>query len=349
MEVEPRKYRLRLLNGCDSRFLAVEFVAVDLTANDTEEGTPVKFWVIGADQGLGPPSEEGLVVIGPAQRYDIIFDFRPFVNKRIIMKNTGGDQPFGGDIPGPQDYELTDRIMAFDVIVNETESVADEWMPPAAVQSTESILNTEPDKTRRIGLFEGHDQFGRLQPLLGTIGPAFDKDGKKISYPCTDEYKNACLAGKQMEGTQTWHAPTTENIQLDAVEDWEIWNLSADAHPIHLHLVKFHLVKREYIKYDEAAIETDGELEPEKIKDAKGDGTYFTDQQLVQHDGSLGEGYVAVNPIKDTERGEIPESDYKHYVDKFPKDVVVALPGQITTIRAKFDKPGRYNHHCHIL
>ncbi len=28
-EVEPRNYRLRLLNGCDSRFLAVQFVEVN--------------------------------------------------------------------------------------------------------------------------------------------------------------------------------------------------------------------------------------------------------------------------------------------------------------------------------
>uniref|UniRef100_A0A7S3L011 Plastocyanin-like domain-containing protein n=1 Tax=Amphora coffeiformis TaxID=265554 RepID=A0A7S3L011_9STRA len=349
MEVEPRNYRLRFLNGCDSRFLAVEFIAVELNATSTEGGTPVKFWVVGADQGLGTPSEEGMVVIGPAQRYDIIFDFRPFANRRIIIKNTGGDAPFGGDIPGPQDYELTDRIMAFDVVENEIESIPDEWAPPAAVQSTETTLMDRADKTRRIGLFEGHDQFGRLQHLLGTIGPAFDKDGEKICYPCTDAYKEACLAGKQMDGTQTWHAPTTENIELNAVEDWEIWNLSADAHPIHLHLVKFQLVKREYIKYDEAAIETDGELEQENIKNAKGDGTYFTDKPLIQHDGSLGEGYITINPTKDTEHGEIPEADYKIYVDHFPKDVIVGLPGQITTIRAKFDKPGRYNHHCHIL
>ncbi len=28
MDVEPRNYRLRLLNGCDSRFLAIQFFEV---------------------------------------------------------------------------------------------------------------------------------------------------------------------------------------------------------------------------------------------------------------------------------------------------------------------------------
>jgi bilirubin oxidase len=29
--------------------------------------------------------------------------------------------------------------------------------------------------------------------------------------------------------------------------------------------------------------------------------------------------------------------------------MVTALPGQITRIKATFDKPGRYVWHCHIL
>jgi hypothetical protein len=40
------------------------------------------------------------------------------------MENVGGDEPFGGDIPGPQMFEATDRIMAFDVTLplNSTDS-----------------------------------------------------------------------------------------------------------------------------------------------------------------------------------------------------------------------------------
>lgn len=342
MIVEPRQYRLRFLNGCDSRFLAVEFIAVDLNATSTDGGTPVDFYIIGADQGLGTASKTSLVVIGPAQRYDIVFDFNEVANKRVIVKNSGGDEPFGGDIPGPQLFELTDRVMAFDVVLPLNGSVADEWQDPGVVAIEEM---TSPDNVRRLGLFEGHDQFGRLQPLLGTIDEPKDIHGNTICYPNSQPYVDAGLVGP-MIGTQTWHAPTTEFIPLDAVEDWEIWNLSADAHPVHLHLVSFQLVKREYIKYDSAVTE-DGEIEPENLHLAAGDGTYITDIRLLQHDGSLGEGYKAVNPTK--EDGIIAESEYTQYADKFQRDVIVALPGQVTTIRAKFDKPGRFNWHCHIL
>jgi len=37
------------------------------------------------------------------------------------------------------------------------------------------------------------------------------------------------------------------------------------------------------------------------------------------------------------------------YVENAPKDMVTALPEQVTRIKATFDKPGRYVWHCHIL
>jgi spore coat protein A len=343
MDVEPRQYRLRLLNGCDSRFLVVQFIAVELNATNTDEGEEIDFYVIGADQGLGTPTLETVVVMGPAQRYDIIFDFADLANRRIILKNIGGDEPFGGDIPGPQLFEFTDRIMAFDVVLPLDGSVEDGWQDPGIVAVEELA---PPDNVRRLALMEGHDQFGRLQPLLATIDEPKDINGNTICYPNTQPYRDAGLVGP-MIGTQTWHAPTTENIAVDAVEDWEIWNLSADAHPLHLHLVSFQLIKRERIKYDSGATE-DGEIEPEDLDLAVGDGTYFTDMAIVQHDGTIGEGYRVVNPTKE-EGGALDESDYKQYVDNFVKDTIVALPGQVTTIRARFDKPGEYNWHCHIL
>jgi spore coat protein A, manganese oxidase len=339
MDVEPRQYRLRLLNGCDSRYLVVEFIAVDLHATTSDGGVPIDFHVVGVDDGLVTPSRESLVVLAPSQRYDIIFDFSSVKNKRVIIKNTGGDEPFGGDIPGPLVFELTDRIMAFDVVLPLDESVPDMWRYRGAV-TIDDI--TPVDKVRRLGLFEGRDEFNRLQPLLGTLDESKDLNGNTICYPNTKPYRDAGLVGPII-GSLPWHAPTTENIALNAVEDWELWNLSADAHPIHLHLVGFTLVKRELIKFDSAA-SVDGVVENENL--AAGDGTFITPIPIVQHDGAVGEGYRVVNPTKD---GIIDEADYAAYVDIGVKDAMVALPGQVTTIRAKFDKPGGYSWHCHII
>lgn len=61
---------------------------------------------------------------------------------------------------------------------------------------------------------------------------------------------------------------------------------------------------------------------------------------LVQHDGSIGQGYALFNP---TYGSEVKLASIPEYLDIFPRDVIVALPGQVTTIKARFDKPGRFN------
>ena len=61
------------------------------------------------------------------------------------------------------------------------------------------------ERIRRVGLYEGLDRFGRLQPLLG---------------------------GEQEENvveTFTWSEPTTETPELNSLEEWVIFNFSGDA------------------------------------------------------------------------------------------------------------------------
>jgi spore coat protein A, manganese oxidase len=41
-----------------------------------------------------------------------------------------------------------------------------------------------------------------------------------------------------------WSAPVTEKPVLDSVEIWNLLNLTDDAHPIHLHLVRFQILDR---------------------------------------------------------------------------------------------------------
>lgn len=224
MDVEPRKYRLRLLNGCDSRFLVIQFFAVSLDSMDFTDGEQVPFHVIGGDQGLASNAlEVETVVLELAARHDVIFDFSPYVGRRIVIKNIGGDEPFGGDIPGPVGFEDTDKIMAFDVVSELDTNVADDFDPDMINFPFKEERNAH--RVRRVGLFEGHDQKGRLQPLLGSIDPATDMNGEPITWPNTQVYRDAGLIGQIQPGTLPWHAPTTENIKLHDVEEWEIWNL----------------------------------------------------------------------------------------------------------------------------
>jgi spore coat protein A len=345
MDVEPRNYRLRLLNGCDSRFLAVEFYEVPAGAIDFSVKTgPLPFTVIGSDQGLADsPTTVDTLLLETGSRYDVIFDFKSVTpGSRVIMKNIGGDEPFGGDIPGPQVFGETDRIMAFDVVLPLDSAVPD--VSPTGLGIFPTIPT--PTRTRKVALFEGKDEFGRLQPLLGTAEPATDYMGNPINWPATPEYASVGLVG-QMEGSIAWHSPTTENPALNSTEEWDIWNMTGDAHPVHLHLVHFEILGRQEIVWDSNA-DDDGFI-PDGSTPAD-DGTFLVTQPTVQHNSVAGfpETYgVGFRIVKPTFGAAVERP--AEYVENAPKDMVTALPGQVTRIKATFDKPGRYVWHCHIL
>ena len=148
-------------------------------------------------------------------------------------------------------------------------------------------------------MFEGTDEFGRLQPLLGA-----KVDGEFKAIP--------------------WHMPTTENPALGATEQWDVFNFTGDAHPVHLHLVNFEILGRRKLLFDDSG-------EP---------------QTVVQHNGALGEAPSVANVQV---RGKVKLGTSDGYAENAPKDMVTALPEQVTSIKATFDKPGRYVWHCHIL
>jgi len=334
--VEPRNYRMHLLNGTDSRFMVIRFRVADTpTSTDlVDAGVPVPFYVIGSDQGLASAATmTDTLVFEPGSRYDIVFDFSSVpAGSRIIMENIGWDAPFGGDY-GRDDPEAelfpdsqTDRIMAFDVVLPLDGAVADSFVP--AVNGSYDGNNNPVNRVRKVALFEGMDEFGRLQPLLGTAEPATDYEGNPINWPNTPEYVDAGLEG-QMEGSIAWHSPTTENPALGETEIWEIYNATGDAHPVHLHLVNFQVGTGDVLTY--------GVTRQEFTADV-------VNQPVVQHNGLLGQGFRLENIVLGA------EVDLGNdYVENAPKDMVTALPDQVTRIKMTFDKPGRYVWHCHIL
>ena len=367
--VEPRNYRLHLLNGTDSRFMAVRFRVVGDAGSEpttiSSSAPFVPFKVIGSDQGLASAPTDidgnGFLLSEPGSRYDIVIDFGDpaLADKRIIMENVGGDAPFGGDLFADLTQDeiadavaagdffpdrQTDRIMAFDVVLGYG-ALSNEPDPTLGAINFGPNVPGVVDRTRKVALFEGKDEFGRLQPLLGTAEPATDYAGNPIDWPNTAEYADNGLVG-QMEGSIGWHSPTTENPALGDIEEWEIWNVTGDAHPIHLHLVHFEVLGRQEINWDSHA-DDDG-LIPNGESPAD-DGAYVQPQPVVQHNGEVGNGFRIVFPSNPDDAYGAPVPQPGGYVENTPKDMVTALPSQITRIKAKFDKPGRYVWHCHIL
>ena len=110
LEVQRRRYRFRLLNGCNSRFLILRL----------ENGLP--FWQIGNEGGFLPePVELPEVLLGPAERADVIVDFTNVpAGTAVHLLNVAPDEPFGGGVPGvdfePADPATTGQVMRFDVV-----------------------------------------------------------------------------------------------------------------------------------------------------------------------------------------------------------------------------------------
>ena len=106
------------------------------------------------------------------------------------------------------------------------------------------------------------------------------------------------------------------------MEDWVFINMTGDTHPMHTHLVTFQVVGR--TPFDAAAYQA-AHGAPNGVPGGI-DPTPFVTGPLVP------------DP---TERGF--------------KDTVKANPGELTTIRAKFDLPSGVNtsqtyvYHCHIV
>jgi len=352
-DVEPRNYRLHLLNGTDSRFMALQFFEVPAGATDlTTIVKQLDFAVIGSDQGLASSATtKSLLLSEPGSRYDVIVDFGAVTpGNRVIMWNIGGDEPFGGDIGVGQVFSHTDRVMAFDVSLPLGALSAAADVSPVANINYGPKIGT-PTRLRKVALFEGKDEYGRLQPLLGTAEPATDFDGQPINWPADPVYANVGLIG-QMDGSIAWHSPTTENPALGATEEWEIWNMTGDGHPVHLHLVNFEVLGRQEIHFD-SNVDADGFI-PAGLLPA-GDGVYLETQPTVQHNSVAGDlttygiGFRIVQPANAADAYGAPVGTPEGVVENTPKDMVTALPGQVTRIKATFDKPGRYVWHCHIL
>jgi len=309
-DVEQRQYRVRFLNGCDSRFMRLRLKVIpggagNSAATDPAAGSVVPFYIIGSDQSLRTAAAGTEAVdFAPGERLDLVIDFKDVpVGSRVIVENLLGDSPFGGGLPKKGDLfpdRRTDRVMAFDVTVPFDNSIPDTgiydgFLLGGGVDTGLAI------RTRKLALFEGTDEFGRLQPLLGTAEPVYD------------------VEGNQVNGAIGWHSPLTENPGLGDTEIWEIYNATGDAHPIHVHLVHFEILGRQAFKAD--AIE----------------------QPVLQHNGTYGVGF-RLEDIKTLGQPRDPEAQ-----EETRRDMVTALPGEVTRIRMTFDKPGRYVWHCHIL
>jgi spore coat protein A len=280
--VERRRYRIRFLNGCQSRFLMLDFSQIP----------NVEVWQIGNEGGLLPApvnltADHGnRLLMGLAERADLIVDFTNVLEGNYVLGNVCPDEPFGGGEPGVDfdfaDPDTTGQIMEFRVV---SANAPDPTTPPMYLQLPAIAPLPVENTIRPLALLEMmsmvHD--GPAEAMLGTV----DASGMPMHH--------------------MWSDPITENPSVGDTEVWEFYNFTADAHPMHVHEVTFEVVNREGLMLDPLTGEP-------------------------------------VRPVQLSGNVRSPEA-----WESGLKDTVIAYPGEVTRIKAKFDVPGQFVWHCHIV
>lgn len=228
LPVEPRRYRLRFLNGCNTRTLILKIVTDPLARRPAPAKLAV--WQVGSDGGFLPaPTRREQLLLAPAERADTIIDFTSLpVGTELYLINEGPDAVFAGGTVGTDfpaaNPKTTGQVMKF---VIKPLSTADASTPPAqltlptfeplgAAQITRRVCLDELASARLPGV-------GPSEVMLGIFGP----QGRAIPLG--------------------WADPITENPDVGSTEIWEIHNLTKDAHPIHIHEVQFQVVDRQVL------------------------------------------------------------------------------------------------------
>lgn len=229
--VEQRRYRFRFLNGCQSRFLILDF-----------SGIPgVEAWQIGNEGGfLAEPvnltaDHQGRLLMGLAERADVIVDFTDVPVGNYVLGNVGPDEPFGGGIPGEDfpvaDPDSTGQVLEFRVV---PATAPDPTTPPEFLVLP-AITPLPPESVTRPLV------------LIEKSGIGFDANGDPVDGPV------AALLGTADGGVPVeyeWEDPVTDNPAVGSTEVWEFVNTTADAHPMHVHEVAFEVVNREGLVHD---------------------------------------------------------------------------------------------------
>ena len=169
------------------------------------------FTQIGTDGGyLAAPALMNQLLIAPGERADIMVDFSKIkVGTKILLTNDA-KAPYPNGTPA--NPKTVGQIMQFTVVP------ATSTTPAAAVAP--AVLATIPELTPNVP-----KRIVTLNEVMGPAGPL-----------------EILLNG------QKWMAPASELPQVGSTEEWEIVNLTADTHPIHLHLVQFQVVNRQPIQ-----------------------------------------------------------------------------------------------------
>jgi spore coat protein A, manganese oxidase len=267
--VEARRYRLRILNACNARFLNLQLYVgnggpegITFNPDGTVGNTAGPDWlVLGTEAGflqkpvLVQSDEEfsldattqvasGSLITGNAERWDVLVDFTGFANSQVILYNDA-PAPFPGGDPRNDFINAagtspdTRQIMRFDVVpttgtadaaLTLVDKTTGNWTVDPGIDPP--LANVNPNGTYTLNVPKA--PIRRL-----TLNETFDAYGRLAQLIGTDVAVTPGKFGRAYLDTPT------EIVNNGDVEIWEILNLTADTHPIHFHLVNVQVLNRE--------------------------------------------------------------------------------------------------------
>ncbi len=282
--VEPRRYRFRILNACNARFVNLQLYVDDGSPNGISldrKGNPLNaparnaaaanptgrptsnFLVLGTEGGFlpspvfvpcsmpyNPAVMGGSLLLGPAERSDVLFDFSKHAGQSLILYS---DTP----APFPDGDESNDYFPGLNVKENPVNALTPNGFGPNTrvimrfrVGTTVTPPGDSPlTITKATNLTAGND------PLLVPLGVTTVPPGSTIKSLTLNEAFDQYGRLAQLLGTnlvqpgggfgQAYLDPTTETAANNDVQVWQIANLSADTHPIHFHLVNVQIISRQ--------------------------------------------------------------------------------------------------------
>ncbi|BAU82161.1 laccase [Streptomyces laurentii] len=266
----------------------------------------------------GDPADVDPLTIAPAERFDLLVDFRQLAGRRLRLLNKAKGQPPGGadataSVPYPQVMEFRVGEPA------EYEAEADGFeLPPVLSGSFRRYDHAEVEHGHRLVVLTppgtvgggGHPEIWEMEEVpeheqAALRGPADgvirvqSSDGKVRTY---------------RRGARTFNDGLGFTIGEGAFEQWSFLNLAPSnvVHPMHIHLADFQVMARE---------------------------TYVTDG----FDTGVG-GTRA--PVRfDAERPLTVPPNERGW-----KDVFRVPGGQLVRVMGRFDGAyGRFMYHCHLL
>ncbi len=229
LNVEPRKYRFRLVNGSNARFY-------DLTL-----GKNIRFNVIATDDGyLNAPVQSKNVIIAPGERYEVIVDFSKLKPGTTVIMANSARTPFPGGAKVVKG--TTDTVMQFRVVALNP-AIVDATLP-ANLRPLNPILDIKapavaakpvPGACPAPGAFPATSTIVRQLTLNEVIGP-----GGPLELVLNNTKYNGSAAITAEFGSRNSEQPAVGDTEI-----WEVINITADAHPIHTHLASFQLLNRQ--------------------------------------------------------------------------------------------------------